>query len=85
MFDVGRLNNANPKFDSESEKDEGIVAAALRIVAVKHRTLNVQRRSSPDFSPSFVAKPPRWFWMRGLRPKTPQAYPLRYDEEADGA
>ncbi len=31
---------------------------------------------SPDFSPAFEAKPPRWFCMRGLRLKTPQTYPL---------
>jgi len=41
--------------------------------------------TNPDFSPAFEAKQPRWFWMLGLLPRTPQAYPLRYVEEAEEA
>ena len=40
---------------------------------------------SLDFSPAFEAKWARWHCVLDLRLKTPQAYPLRYVEEADGA
>ncbi len=40
---------------------------------------------NPNFSPAFVARQRKWLWLQGLRPRLPQAYPLRYVEEADGA
>ncbi len=49
---------------------------------ILHRRLE---KISPDFSPAFEAKQPRWYCMLGLRLKTPQTYPLRYVEETEGA
>jgi hypothetical protein len=41
--------------------------------------------ASPDFSPGVVAKRRRGVWIRGLRPRTPQAYPGRYVEDGRGS
>ena len=39
---------------------------------------------NPHFSQGFLARRRKRMWMKGLRPKTPEAY-LKYVEESEGA